>query len=222
MQLPGVDDPEHVKALLGRTAKLTFQMVDNSVTVEEAGAAACRRAPRSCRRRTRPASAAARALRRAQARHGRRRHADRRAGRPSSTATSRSSASRFDAVGARRFGDATRENVGKPFAIVLDNKVISAPVIREPILGGSGQHLRQLHGRSRPTTSPCCCAPAPCRRRSTVLEERTVGPELGADSIQAGTIASDHRGGPRDRLHGAVLRPVRRLRQHRAVLQPAA
>src|SRR6185437_15175441 len=44
----------------------------------------------------------------------------------------------FDSAGAKRFGDATRENVGKPFAIVLDNKVISAPVIREPILGGSG------------------------------------------------------------------------------------
>ncbi|MFM9577883.1 SecDF P1 head subdomain-containing protein, partial [Streptomyces turgidiscabies] len=46
---------------------------------------------------------------------------------------------KFDSVGARRFGDVTRENVGKPFAIVLDDKVISYPVIREPILGGSGQ-----------------------------------------------------------------------------------
>src|SRR5690606_19980810 len=46
---------------------------------------------------------------------------------------------RFDAAGGRRFAETTRNNVGKPFAIVLDDKVISAPVIREPILGGSGQ-----------------------------------------------------------------------------------
>ena len=53
---------------------------------------------------------------------------------------------RLDNAGARKFGKITQENVGKPFAIVLDDKVISAPNIREPILGGSRHHLRQLHG----------------------------------------------------------------------------
>ena len=53
---------------------------------------------------------------------------------------------RFDSVGSREFGNVTKENVGRRFAIVLDNKVISAPVIQTPILGGSGQHHRQFHG----------------------------------------------------------------------------
>jgi protein-export membrane protein SecD len=95
----------------------------------------------------------------------------------------------FDSVGAKRFGDATKENVGRPFAIVLDNTVISAPVIREPILGGRGvisgrftvQQVQDLALLLR-----AGALPAPL----TILEERTVGPGLGADSIEAGKIAS--------------------------------
>ena len=71
---------------------------------------------------------------------------------------------RFNTNGARRFAQATQENVGRPFAIVLDNEVISAPVIREPILGGSGQISGSFTVRA-PTTSRSCCAPARCRRR---------------------------------------------------------
>jgi preprotein translocase subunit SecD len=96
---------------------------------------------------------------------------------------------KFDAVGAKRFGDATRENVGKPFAIVLDNKVISAPVIREPILGGSGIISGSFTVQSASDLALLLRAgalPAPI----TILEERTVGAQLGADSIQAGTLAS--------------------------------
>ncbi len=87
---------------------------------------------------------------------------------------------KFNGKGGRDFAEVTRQNVGKPFAIVLDNKVISAPVIREPILAGSGQHLRQLHGGLGPGSSVLLRAgalPAPLK----VIEERTVGPELGAD-----------------------------------------
>ena len=72
---------------------------------------------------------------------------------------------RFNTSGARRFAQVTQENVGRPFAIVLDNEVISAPVIREPILGGSGQISGKLHRPERRTISPSCCAPARCRRR---------------------------------------------------------
>jgi len=96
---------------------------------------------------------------------------------------------RFDSTGARRFGDATKENVGKPFAIVLDNKVISAPVIREPILGGSGQISGSFTTQSASDLALLLRAgalPAPL----TVIEERTVGPDLGADSIHAGALAS--------------------------------
>ena len=73
----------------------------------------------------------------------------------------------------------TQENVGLPFAIVLDDKVISAPVIREPILGGSGQ-ISGNFTVQRPTTSPCCCGPARLPAKLTVIEERTVGASLGA------------------------------------------
>jgi protein-export membrane protein SecD len=96
---------------------------------------------------------------------------------------------KFDAAGARRFGDATRENVGKPFAIVLDNKVISAPVIREPILGGSGVISGSFTVQTASDLALLLRAgalPAPIK----ILEERSVGAQLGADSIQAGTLAS--------------------------------
>ncbi len=95
---------------------------------------------------------------------------------------------RFNNAGARKFGKFTQDNVGKPFAIVLDDKVISAPVIREPILGGSGQisgsftveSANQLAIQLRSGALPA---------KLTVVEERTVGPSLGADSIDAGKWA---------------------------------
>jgi preprotein translocase subunit SecD len=96
---------------------------------------------------------------------------------------------RFDAVGARRFGDVTRANVKQLFAIVLDNKVISAPRIQEPILGGSGIISGNFTVQSAQDLALLLRAgalPAPL----TVLEERTVGAELGADSIAAGEFAS--------------------------------
>ena len=96
---------------------------------------------------------------------------------------------RFDAVGAKRFGDATKANVGRPFAIVLDNRVISAPVIREPILGGSGIISGRFSVQEANDLAVLLRAgalPAPLK----ILEERTVGPDLGADSIRAGKIAS--------------------------------
>ena len=95
---------------------------------------------------------------------------------------------RFDSIGARRFGDATRENVGRRFAIILDNKVISAPVIREPILGGSGIISGSFTAESAQELALLLRAgalPAPLN----ILEERSVGPGLGADSIEAGGIA---------------------------------
>jgi protein-export membrane protein SecD len=96
---------------------------------------------------------------------------------------------KFDSTGARRFADATKANVGKPFAIVLDNKVISAPVIREPILGGAGVISGSFSVQSANDLALLLRAgalPAPL----TILEERTVGPDLGADSIHAGAVAS--------------------------------
>jgi len=96
---------------------------------------------------------------------------------------------RFDTRGARKFGDVTTENVGRIFAIVLDGSVISAPVIREPILGGSGQISGNFTVQSANNLALLLRAgalPAPL----TILEERSVGPGLGADSIAAGKVAS--------------------------------
>jgi preprotein translocase subunit SecD len=96
---------------------------------------------------------------------------------------------RFNSSGARRFAEATQQNVGKPFAIVLDNQVVSAPVIREPILGGSGQISGSFTVQQANDLAILLRAgalPAPL----TIVEERTVGPGLGQDSILAGEHAA--------------------------------
>lgn len=95
----------------------------------------------------------------------------------------------LDSIGARRFAEITRANVGKPFAIVLDNKVLSAPTIKEPILGGSGvisgsftlETAKELALLLRSGALPASII---------VTQERTVGPSLGADSMEAGKMAS--------------------------------
>ncbi len=96
---------------------------------------------------------------------------------------------RFDTVGARKFGKATSENVGRPFAVVLDGEVITAPVIREPILGGSGQISGSFTVESAGRLAILLRAGA-LPASLTVLEQRTVGPGLGADSIAAGEVAT--------------------------------
>ena len=96
---------------------------------------------------------------------------------------------RFDSRGAQRFAQATQQNVGRPFAIVLDQQVISAPVIREPILGGSGQISGNFTVEGANDLAVLLRAGA-LPATLTVVEERTVGPGLGADSINAGVYAS--------------------------------
>jgi preprotein translocase subunit SecD len=189
VQLPGVDNPEHVKALLGRTAKLTFQLVDAGVSLEDA-----RRGRLPPGDEILPAADEGRGARAGPGAYVVRKRVmvggdtlvD---AQPTFQQNEPVVSFRFDAAGAKRFGDATRENVGKPFAIVLDNKVISAPIIREPILGGSGIISGSFTVQSASDLALLLRAgalPAPI----TILEERTVGPDLGADSIHAGAIAS--------------------------------
>lgn len=184
IQLPGVDNPERIKALIGQTAKLTFQLVDTGVSAQEAAGgrvppgskvlpSADRQGPPSyvVKRRV---MVSGENLVDAQ---------------PSFQDNRPVVSFRFDSVGGRRFGQATTENVGKPFAIILDDKVISAPVIREPILGGTGIISGSFSVQEAQDLALLLRAgalPAPL----TVLEERTVGPGLGADSIAAGKIAS--------------------------------
>ena len=95
---------------------------------------------------------------------------------------------RFDEAGARRFAEITTQNVGRPFAIVLDGRILSAPVIREPITGGAGQISGRFSVAEAGVLSALLRAgalPAPLR----VIEERSVGPDLGGDAIRAGIIA---------------------------------
>ena len=96
---------------------------------------------------------------------------------------------KFNSSGSRKFAQATSENVGQPFAIVLDGKVISAPVIREPITGGQGQISGSFTVQAANELALLMRAgalPAPL----TVIEERTVGPGLGQDSIEKGKLAA--------------------------------
>jgi preprotein translocase subunit SecD len=187
VQLPGVSDPEHVKALLGRTAKLTFQLVDTGVSPEEARSGRLPIGdvvlPAEDNKSVRIGPPAYVVHKRVMV--GGDTLVD---AQPNFQNNEPVVSFRFDAEGASRFADATRANVGKPFAIVLDNKVISAPVIREPILGGSGIISGSFTVQSASDLALLLRAgalPAPI----TILEERTVGPSLGADSIHAGAMA---------------------------------
>lgn len=96
---------------------------------------------------------------------------------------------RFNPTGARAFGDYTSENVGSPFAIVLDDEVISAPRINEAITGGSGIITGNFTVEESTNLAVLLRAGA-LPAEMTFLEERTIGPELGADSIEAGKLAS--------------------------------
>src|SRR6201999_719188 len=102
---------------------------------------------------------------------------------------------KFNTNGARRFAQVTQENVGRPFAIVLDKEVISAPVIREPIMGGQGQISGNFTVESANDLAILLRAGA-LPAKLTPIEQRVVGPGLGQDSIRAGEQAS---------LAGAVL-----------------
>jgi preprotein translocase subunit SecD len=185
VELPGVGNPEHVKALLGKTAKLTFQLVDTHVSLADAQAGQLPPGDQILPAQSSEGGQGAYVVRRRVMVDG--------GELTDAQATFQNNepvvSFRFDSVGAKRFGEATRENVGKPFAIVLDHKVISAPVIREPILGGSGIISGSFTVRSASDLALLLRAgalPAPI----TILEERTVGPDLGADSIHAGAVAS--------------------------------
>lgn len=178
LQLPGVSHPEEIKRLLGQTAKMTFHLVDEAATASGAVQAPAgymvlpdRDDPNRHVVVERRASMTGESLVDAQA---------------SMTQMGSPAVSfRFDTMGARKFADITRQNVGQQFAIVLDNQVLTAPVIREPITGGNGQ----IDGNFTIATANelalllrAGALPAPL----TVLEERTVGPGLGQDAVNAG------------------------------------
>ncbi len=175
VQLPGVQDPERVKLLLGSTAKLTFHMLSPDPTAQVAPPGYTIMPGQD---------GIARYIINDQVAVAGDRLTDARLGFDGQTKEPVVTF-RFDGLGAKQFGDITRANVGKPFAIVLDGKVLTAPVIQGPILGGSGQITGNFTVESATDLSALLRAgalPAPL----TVIEERTVGADLGADAIASG------------------------------------
>ncbi len=185
VQAPGESDPQRLKEVIGQTAKLTFQMVDETVSPEEIAAG---RIPRRVLQvPSDDGFAPSYLLERRVLVSGEMLTDARQAFDPQTGAPQVSF--RFNGVGARRFGDATGRNIGRRFAIVLDTKVISAPTIQSAITGGSGV----ITGSFTPETANNLALllrsgalPAPLN----VEEQRTVSAELGADSIAAGKIST--------------------------------
>ena len=122
---------------------------------------------------------------------------------------------RFNLRGGQRFGQVTSDNVGRPFAIVLDGKVISAPRILGPITGGSGQITGNFTVEQADNLAVLLRAGA-LPAKLTVIEESTVGPGLGQDLIDAGKRAALVGGVAGRRLYAGDLRHFRRLRRSRA------
>jgi protein-export membrane protein SecD len=182
VQLPGIGDPDHVKQLIGKTAHMTFRLVDE--TANPAAGGAPPPGDEYLAMQDRPSEKIA---------VRKRVDVD---GADLTNAQAGTSPETgewvvnftFNSVGARRFADISRANVNHRFAIVLDDKVISAPVIREAITGGRGQISGSFTAQSANDLAVLLRAgalPAPL----TVVEQRSVGPELGADSIRAGAIS---------------------------------
>lgn len=178
VQLPGLQDPAQLRQLLGSTAKMSFHMVADAnpndppppgVTIMPDSKNPAIKYPIEDQ-------VALSGERLTDARAG----FDPRTNEPIVSF-------RFDSLGARQFADITTKNVNRPFAIVLDGKVLSAPVIREPITGGSGQISGSFTVQDTVVLSALLRAgalPAPL----TVIEERTVGPDLGGDAIKMGLM----------------------------------
>jgi preprotein translocase subunit SecD len=184
VQLPGVDNPEHIKNLIGRTAKMSFHLVNENITSEQLASGHAPSGTLFLSDVNNPAAKIA-VYSRIEV---------------SGDSLKNSEASfdqnnmpvvttEFDASGTRRFAKLTTEHVNERFAIVLDDKVLSAPTIREPIPGGRGQISGgfTLQGaKDLAVLLRSGALPAPL----SVIEERTVGAGLGADTIATGKIGS--------------------------------
>ncbi len=187
VQVPGLKNPEELKTLLSTTAKMTFRMVDTTANVQDALKGRVPPEDELLYETDKTNNQVPYLVQRRILVSGDRLQAassgfDPRNGEPVVNF-------RFDTRGATEFGNATKVNVGRPFAIVLDNKVISAPVIREPILGGQGQISGSFTISTANDLSILLNAGA-LPAALSVIEERTVGAELGADSVAAGKLAS--------------------------------
>ncbi len=183
VQLPGVQNPDEVKQLLGKTAKMSFHIVDSRTSLADARRGKINTASRVVKGEdgvsqyiiSRKAAVGGENLVDAQVTFAE-------GNRPAVSF-------KFNTTGGRKFGEVTRDHIGEQLAIVLDNEVISAPVIQSAITGGNGIITGNFTTESAEELALMLrsgALPAPL----TVLEERTVGAGLGADSIRAGLVAS--------------------------------
>lgn len=186
VQVPGIQDTAQLKKLLGETARLSFHRVHNTLTAEEARKTrvppgykifpgATPDEPDLVLRDT--PTVRGDELTNAQPSF------DQQTGGPVIVFTLSNS-------GARKFGNFTAKNVGKPFAIVLDDKILSAPTIQEPILGGSGQISGSGFTVEGTTLLANQLRSGALPAKLTIVQESTVGPSLGSDSIEAGMRAT--------------------------------
>ena len=182
VQVPGVEDPEALKALIGQTARLEFKLVDLEA---DPNMVAQGRAPAGSQVLPMVEGGAIAVKRRVMvsgdqlvdARQGFDQD-----GQPIVSI-------KFNTAGARRFGRVTQENTGKPFAIILDDKVLSAPNINEPILGGQAQ-ISGSYTVESANQLAIALASGKLPVKLNVMEERQISADLGADSIRNGVIAS--------------------------------
>jgi len=174
IELPGLDDPGRIKKLLGKTAKLTFRLVSDEDSEFSTELISFEDSDEKLKVNKRIVVSGDNLI-----------NAKPRLDNQTNQAIVSFT---FDRVGAKKFGRVTTDNVGKQLAIILDDKIISAPQIREPILGGNGQITGNFTFQSATDLALLLrsgALPAPLN----IIEERTVGPDLGEDSIKAGAFS---------------------------------
>ncbi len=187
VQVPGLQNPQALKDLLGKTAKLEFKLVDITANPADLAKGQAPIGSQILPYPNNPSGVPFIAVKRSAIISGdqltdARQEFDQQTNAPQVAIT-------FNGDGGRRFARVTQENTGKPFAIILDNSVISAPNINEPILGGRAQISGSFTVESANELAIALrSGKLPVALK--VVEESTVGPDLGADSIRAGILAS--------------------------------
>ena len=183
VEAPGLGDPQRLKAIVGQTAQLTFHLVTGSFAASQPQTPS----PGTIAVPSKDGTGVTYLVQDTPLMTGED-LVDAQAGFDSRSGVPVVNF-RLSNAGARTFGDVTSKNVGRPFAIVLDNEVISAPVIREPIIGGSGQISGSFTVETANDLAILLRAGS-LPAKLTIVEERTIGPSLGRDSIRAGIIAT--------------------------------
>lgn len=186
VQVPGLKDPEALKELIGKTAKLEFKLVDEAANPDDTLKGKARVGSQALPYPSNPSGIPYLAVRRLGGIQG-----DQLTGAQQSFDQQTNEPVviiNFNSEGGQKFARMTQQNVGKLFAIILDGQVISAPVINEPILGGTSQISGNFTVESANQLAIALNSGAlPVDLK--IVEERSVGPDLGADSIRRGMIA---------------------------------